>query len=449
MEKSNIFQPKTHCCTFKETGRKYTFQKYVNCLKCFPSSNDGVCMHCYEDHHKDHIDEKNLVIKEGDFFCDCGAESLCAKLNFNKTSESFDINFFSNNIEIENISKAIITLSSKILPSLKKGIAFSPISITFMLSILLKGAVGSTHKELLDFLGKEISLYSLFLNKENYNLSDCKMTNLILVNQNQNVNQNFLNLMNQLVSISSEDFKNITNLVNKINNYVEQNTNGLIKNLINENIINSETIMCIINTLYFKMSWKTPFDEKKTAKKKFNNQKIVDMMHLDNLNIRYLENGDIQLVRIPYIDERYSLVIILPKKNTEDLQSYHKYLKHKLPSNAKCNICIPKFTVKSKINLVPVLQKLGVTKLFTNEAELDKINQQAYISNMIHEVNICINEEGTEACAATEMTYQSKCIGSGNIINFTADHSFIYYIGHIEPNNSKNNILFVGEYHGD
>ncbi|AEQ33278.1 putative serpin [Acanthamoeba polyphaga mimivirus] len=354
-------------------------------------------------------------------------------------NHTFTINLFNNFDSVSNI--------------------FSPLSINYALSLLHLAALEITNLELSNLLKYKYTVDDLQVINDIFNDNTIDMTNLMLINKTQNINKKYKNMVNNLVKIIQGDFENPDLVAQKINHYVENKTNGLIKDIISPKNINNDTIMILVNTVYFKSKWKYGFDVNKTFREKFGSEKkIVDLMNNQNY-FNYYENKSFQIIEIPYQNENFVLGIILPKivpdNDTIDYtinnvpiitaQEVNELINNL--SLEKVNIYIPKFTDKKKLNLVPILKKMGLVKIFdTNMCQLDLISNNICVSNIIHEAVIIVDESGTTASAATVITGRAlaRAPKKENIKTFRADHPFVYYIRHLPTNM----FLFFGDFQG-
>lgn len=330
-----------------------------------------------------------------------------------------------------------------------KDSIFSPISITFAMSLLHLSAHGNTDKQLTELFGHKYTLGELAGIYKLFNNDIMKMANALLINKKYAVNKKYLDSIKDLVLVEHDDFANVTRIIKKANDYIQNNTNGLIQNVLNNNDIDSTTIMILINTIYFKADWLHKFDVKNTQKEEFrgkNSTKQVDMMY-QHEHFNYYENNQLQMVELPYKNTDYVMGILLPKNNKIPKLSAKQFneLINGLQST-DVELHLPKFKHRKNIQLVPILQKLGVTDLFTGAAQLD-LAKDAYVSKIIHEAVVIVDETGTEA-AATTVVVMKQMMAMPTIsikpIVFRADHEFIYYIRHIPTNI----ILFYGNFDG-
>lgn len=442
-------------CTYLETGNKYIDQYYRHCNDCFSSLNEGACIKCVEICHKGH----NLnPIQYGPFFCDCGEQGLCNnnfKIKKSKT-DTYIPNISSNQTTINQTS---FTTALKLFNILEKDKIFSPLNLVYALSLVHLGALGNTEKQMTEFFGRKHSIEELKKIKLLFNNNTIKMANALLVNKDLPIKKEYLNLIGNVGLVSSEDFYKNDLVAKKVNEFIEKNTNGLIKNVISAEAITPVILSLLISTIYFKANWLHKFIKSNTIKSVFNNSfnTMVDLMNLTN-EFPYYENNLIQMIEMPYVGDEFCMGSLLPKNPNNDslskinLSELYEYINRL--SICDVNVFFPKFTHRKKYELVPYLKNLKLIDLFHPiEANLENISERTidsnnYISNIIHEAVVIVDEEGTEAAAATvvvnRMYITSISIPKPPKI-FRADHSFIYYIRHIPTNT----IMFIGDYHGN
>jgi serpin B/serpin B11/12 len=288
-----------------------------------------------------------------------------------------------------------------------------------------------------------------------------KMTNVLIINKSKKINREYLDMVRKIVLVINDDFTNALLITDKINKYVENNTDGMIKNIISSADIDNDIVFVLINTIYFKASWKNKFNVNNTTKMKFHKTEsdMIDMMHQINY-FDYYENKAIQMIEMPYDEKNYVMGIILPRMYLE--QTNLDYSINNIPNFTapeinefinnkqfkRIDLYIPKFIHRKNLKLVPILKKMGVTDLFDKNAELDLMANGLYLSKIIHEAVVIVDEVGTEAAATTVIVDNAMMTAprkEEKPILFRADHSFIYYIRHIP----SNMFLFFGDYQGN
>jgi serpin B len=179
--------------------------------------------------------------------------------------------------------------------------------------------------------------------------------------------------------------------------------------------------------------------------------KVKAPFMFQQIDIDYMENGNLQAVILPYRGNDVSMIILLPKK-IDGLNEIERLLSAEtlgswLPQFHKTNtnVYLPKFKVSFKAQLAKTLKSMGMTNAFSNAADFSGIDgtKDLFISAVIHKAFIDVNEEGTEAAAATavKMTMKAeKKYPEGPPKEFRADHPFILLI----QERHSGNILFMG-----
>ena len=233
-----------------------------------------------------------------------------------------------------------------------------------------------------------------------------------------------------------------------INTWVEDNTNDKIKDLIPQGMLSPDTKLVLTNAVHFKGDWAIQFKEENTREGEFRTPDgtiQTDMMNLYDESFSYMENDDMQLLEMPYEGEELSMVILLPKTDSlDDLEASLTIgnLNTWLSStwNADPIITMPKFKFETKYFLAKKLAQMGMPTAFTGAADFSGISggKDLFIDEVIHQAYVDVNEEGTEAAAATAIIMKITAIMEP--LRFTADHPFIFLIRDME----SGQILFMG-----
>ena len=237
-----------------------------------------------------------------------------------------------------------------------------------------------------------------------------------------------------------------------INSFIEQQTNDKIKDLIPQGGLNVDTRLVLTNAIYFKGTWVKQFDKSDTRDQDFttiSGQKVkTPMMQLtgDDAEFNYAETDDIQILEMPYDGEDLSMLVLLPKEN--NLETVEEFLTNEklsewknLLSEQRVDIYVPKFKFETKYFMVETLSNMGMPTAFTDSADFSGMDgtQRLLIQNVIHQAFVEVNEEGTEAAAATAVVVGIES-GGPRIPVFRADHPFIFII----QEKGTGNILFMG-----
>ena len=236
-----------------------------------------------------------------------------------------------------------------------------------------------------------------------------------------------------------------------INAWVEKKTKNKIKNLISKGVLDSMTRLVLTNAIYFKGNWARQFKEDRTQDAPFtlaDGQKIDVAMMNQKADFGYMETDTFQALELPYVDEELSMVILLPKE-FDALDEFEKTLTpENLPRwlakihNREVVVSVPKFKMTSKFGLASVLKSMGMEDAFSSNADFSGINgkRDLFISAVIHKAYVEVNEEGTEAAAATGVVMRFTSVGPAPIPVFRADHPFLFLI----RDNHSGSILFIG-----
>lgn len=340
------------------------------------------------------------------------------------------------------------------------NIFISPLSVTMALGMTLNGAGSTTYEAMqstLEFKG---------LSKEDINLAyrglidllsdmDSKVlfqiANSIWYRNSMVFENEFLETNKKYFDAEVEglDFGD-PNSVKIINNWVNDNTNGKIPKILES--IPAEAVMYLINAIYFKGTWKYEFDPNDTMTDNFYlvNGEIAncEMMNMSN-NFNYYSNTDYQILDLPYGDGSFSMTIILPNTNKSigdiihilEPQHWADILQNL--TEREGTIAMPKIELSYEIKLNDVLKSLGMEVAFEPfRADFTNLYRPGgcYISKVKHKTYVKINEEGTEAAAATIV--QIDRLSAGNTgFYMKMDHPFIFMI----REKKSGTILFIGK----
>lgn len=223
-----------------------------------------------------------------------------------------------------------------------------------------------------------------------------------------------------------------------INNWVDGKTNGRIKDLLPLNSLSSDTRLVLTNALWFKANWESKFAISETATQTFFNrdgsQASVPLMH-KSLYLPYAGGNGFQAIDIPYVEGKLSMLVVMPDAGTFDT-----FVSALTPAglndiagtltNQYINLGLPKFTFESENNMTVLLQAAGMTDAFDPaKADFSGIDGTygLSISGVRHKAFIAIDEEGTEAAAATAIAIGTSSIPPP-VITLTVDHPFLFFI---------------------
>jgi len=371
-----------------------------------------------------------------------------------KITRSSIVSSINNNFTLDFLSKFYKNTRDK------KSTILSPFSIFQLFTILYISSKNKTEAELKEYFNyPDKNLTYDTLNKVNSLLETSgsfKKMNLICVPSNSNINKAFTTYISKLGVIYSLNINDPQNESSKLNNIISKSTNGMIRDIIKPSMINLNTSLMLVNTLYFYSKWKKSFNSQLTKKMIFNGiqqKSQIDMMKQNDIKTRYFENDINQILELDYQDESFCMGFILPKqvdvtksiKIPDVVHDEFEYYISELQETKINTLQIPKFKHESRYKIDNLFKKYGLIEVFTDLDCPELLSSSgSYISDIIHQAVIVVNEVGVEASSATVVTriYASAAPSKTKEINFIAHHPFLYYIRY-KP---QNIILFVGKY---
>jgi len=343
------------------------------------------------------------------------------------------------------------------------NIFLSPFSISTALSMTANGAVGET----LDGIKKTLRQDHLSIQEVNESYEklstfiadldpkvNLKLANSTWYKQNLEVNHKFKKVLSSYYNaeVHAADFSN-PGTKELINGWIEDKTNGKIPDMIDE--IPASIVMYLINAIYLKAIWQFQFDKSKTSKMEFdlgNGQKLpVDMMYCDGLNANFFSNDELQFIEVPYGNGQFVFSILLPNNpksldeliNTMSIEQLNNYIQSADTSTFK--LYLPKFKIKYKITLNELLADMGMEQSFGVNANLPNLfveDLDLYISRVLHQSFIEVDEEGTEAAAATVVEIVKTSIGpDSKPSTLFIDKPFAFFI----REKHSNAVIFSGK----
>lgn len=353
------------------------------------------------------------------------------------------------------------TFQELLLTDVNKNIFISPSSIALALLMTYNGAGTETKTAMENVLAingiskEDVNRVSLDLINTLKNPDpnvEISIANSIWARQGKEFNQQFLNTNQQYyqAKATSLDFNN-PSAANVINAWVSENTKGKIPTIIVPPI-SSDVMMYLINAIYFKGAWNIEFDKKLTRERQFansnNTKRKVLMMEQNRKDFSYLENNDFQAVSLPYGKNNFlSMYVFLPKDfnnftKTLNQQNWNTWMEQF--RRMEGTVILPKFKVEYSRELKDTLTSLGMGVAFSGNADFEGIFRQAMISAVFHKTYIDVNEEGTEAAAATVVTMDVAAVSGRHeqkkSFYMEVNRPFFYAIS----DNRTGAILFMG-----
>ncbi|WJX41285.1 hypothetical protein P8452_28660 [Trifolium repens] len=356
-----------------------------------------------------------------------------------------------------------------------KNIVLSPLSLQVVLSIIAAGSEGPTQQQVLEFLQSKSTDHLNYFASQLVSvvLSDAgpaggpllSFADSVWVQQTLSLLPSFKEIVSNdyKANLSSVDFINkAVEVTQEVNLWAEKETNGLIKEILPPDSVNSQTRLVFANALYFKGAWTEKFDASKTEDYDFHllNGSSVKVPFMTSKKKQFIRAFDgFKVLGLPYKqggDKRqFSMYIFLPDEKeglstlVEKVASESELLAHKLPLE-KVEVGefrIPKFKISFGLETSDILKELGVVLPFsggglTKLVDSTVTGQNLYVSDIFHKSFIEVNEEGTEAAAATAATVLLRGIMSAPTrLDFVADRPFLFLI----REDLTGTIIFVGQ----
>ncbi len=344
----------------------------------------------------------------------------------------------------------------------EENIFFSPFSISNAFAMLYEGARGKTAQEILNVFyfpkkaeERRKGFQSLYqeINKpaKEYQLS---IANALWMQKDYPFLKKYLKIMKKYYSgeANNLDFpKDPEGCRRTINKWVEEKTKERIKDLLPPGTITPLTRLVLTNAIYFKGLWVIPFDKKLTKEEDFkiapNKSVKVQMMRLPRVqNFPYAETNTLQILEMPYKGNNISMLVLLPKDSSlaelektltvENLKKWQGMLKRE-----EVEVYFPRFRMERKYSMADDLKKMGMPSAFEEgEADFSGLTgkRDLFVTAVMHKAFVEVNEEGTEAAAATGIVLGKTALPRHFV--FRADHPFIFLI----QDRKNGNILFIG-----
>jgi serpin B len=235
-----------------------------------------------------------------------------------------------------------------------------------------------------------------------------------------------------------------------INNWVSDQTEGRIKDLIPKGMLDKLTRLVLTNAIYFNAAWGTPFEKSQTQDGAFhlqNGDQVTVPMMKQTTSLGYAEGQNYQAVELPYDGRELSMVILLPKAgqfeafegalDAGQVNDIFKNLKQR-----QVALSMPRFKIEAEFSLAETLAAMGMPVAFASEADFSGMDgtRNLLISDVVHKAFVSVDESGTEAAAATAVVMKLTSVMPEQPVEVTVDRPFIFVIRDIQTGA----ILFVG-----
>ena len=381
---------------------------------------------------------------------------LSENINFQDLFNEFGISLFKK-INVENNSDFMI----------------SPISISYSLMMVNSGASGLTSQDIISALNlNQVNIDSVFssIKSESNNLNkNFSINNAIWIQSDKcyKPNLNYVSFVNSVFNgeMSYVNFYNHRlSVIEDINSWINKASLGTIKDIVSKEDIKKTTTQVLLNSVYFKGQWQIPFDSVDTKLKNFYSNSSISKIFMMNKKNRFFhyKNSKFHLLEIPYEGNQISMLIFLPSKKInidsfiEDFNNVALLESIDSLRYEYGDIIIPKFRLEFSVSLKDYLIDMGMDVPFNpKEANFDKFwsydnickknPPRNYIDVIKHKTYIEVDEQGTEASAATAIIISRiTSIRPMEPFVFNANRPFLYAI----YNKTNKSIMFLGKYSG-
>ncbi len=363
----------------------------------------------------------------------------------------------------------------KELAASEGNLFFSPASLHIALAMTFVGAAGDTAVEMAAVLhylldgGRLSHDYKAYIEQildvgvmpDGQPTASLTIANRAWGRTDTRFREKYLKFIEKMFNASLEqvDFSDVQGTCSRINAWASENTQGLIKELVVPAIINVRTALILTNAVYFKGTWQEKFNKaltrpglfKPSGKEPFE----IPMMHVTR-NFEYYESDGLQVIQLPYMGKTLKMLVALPAENTSLATTENSLSASLIDSwirgmqTVEVAVAFPKFKLEGDMEVSVILKKMGMPLAFTEGetgADFKGIlaadeKRRLHIAKVIHKAFGKIDEEGTEAAAATAvaMEYDGFSAEMSMPKIFNADRPFLFMIRH----SATGAILFLG-----
>jgi serpin B len=364
---------------------------------------------------------------------------------------------------ISNQTHVSTTLSTHLLSkhSPNTNVVFSPLSIHVILSLIASGTKDKTLEQMLSFLktksvqdlnGLASQLVSLvFADGSASGGPRLSFVNGVWVDKSLGFKDGFKDVVDNVYKAVSNhvDFQTkAVEVATEVNSWAEKQTNGLIKEILPNGAVNNSTRLVFANAVYFKGAWSEKFDPSKTKDSDFHllDGSKIQVPFMTSKKKQFVREDDgFKVLGLPYLQgedkRRFTMYVFLPdakdglKSLIEKIGSQSEFFDRHVPRQ-KVEIgqfLIPKFKISFGFEASDMLKELGVKLPFDGGEGLTEmvdssVGQSLYVSSIHHKSFVEVNEEGTEAAAASAAVVMLRSLRTDDKVDFVADHPFLFVI---------------------
>lgn len=391
------------------------------------------------------VDTHEMAIKDVDTV-DAGSTAIGQDRELTQKNNTFALNLF----------RQISGFDSKIV---------SPLSITYLMSMLANGANDVTRQEILNVLGwggvsvDDVNRYcrTLLKNMRDKDGATVNIANYIAVNKHLTLKKDYAQSMESVfhAAVENLDFSSSAT-PGHINAWCSKQTDGMITDMVKQ--VDPQALSYLLNAVFFKGKWEKKFDSEQTRTEPFRGYtrdvKRVPMMSQEG-KFAYMANDMYAAVVLPYERGEYSMTVILPNED----KTISDVMKNMTPQkfanmrngmeSCMVDLKIPRFTTELTLPLNEQISSLGAPTMFDpKNADFSLMaDGHMFVSQMLQKAKIEVTERGTKAAAVTMATIMMTSVNMqpARHVSFHANRPFMYFITESETGA----ILFMGQYTGE
>ncbi|XP_074860504.1 serpin I2 [Carettochelys insculpta] len=369
-----------------------------------------------------------------------------------------------SNLMADSTTQLAVDLYQVLHCSLQENIIQSPLGIALLLGTMQLGAKGKALNEIrgaLKLQGNEDSeefsfhlqsLFSVTSEKKEFTFN---LANALYLQEGFIVKEQYLHSNKELfqTAIKLVNFQDTKACAEAISTWVENKTDGKIKNIVSSEEFGPLTRLILVNAIYFKGDWKQKFKPEATHEMAFTKRDgsvtKIPMMHLQlRTKLGHFSDKNIsyQVLELPYKGKEFSLVLTLPSEAV-NIEEVEKLITAQLIKDwfaeiqeEDVEISLPRFKIEETVNLQEALRSVNITEIFNAGCDLSGITESSdiHISKAIQKVCIEVNEEGSEAAASSST--QMAAIMNLSHNQFVANRPFLFILKY----NPTGSIVFMG-----
>ncbi|KAK6059629.1 serine proteinase inhibitor [Cooperia oncophora] len=342
-----------------------------------------------------------------------------------------------------------------------ESLVVSPISVIFTLVMVQAGAKGVTKSQIDSVISEgasdnEIDEHYTRLSKQITNATNgvkIEIANAFFINQEFEIEKDYEQTIEERYNarVEAVNFDKAEEAAKIIDGFEGKTTEGKIRDMVNEGTVQGAHSL-IINAIHFAAEWKYKFDKGSNSNGTFysaaGNHKEVEYMNAFYVHRLYTQDDDFQVLCLQYSDPSFAFNIFLPRRSADLSEVRSSLTGEKIQSllsdleEAFMSVTIPKMKIETDFNLKSSLIPIGVSEMFSDEADLSGIIKEpsVKVSDVTHRATIEVDEDGTRAAAATLFKVPPVSAVMKESMEFQADHPFLFIL------TKDNNPLFMGQF---